>query len=173
MWPFDKFRKNYDANIDSVVPFLVAYCEETSPAFLKALGGNDNAGANGKLPNALFIELLIFGVHLIDRIVFFRRMSIHAAFMSTLLPRVQDTLATGRKEQFQELYNTRIVLYGKFRKLAAPEHESQEGSLFWEFGKAMVGAYANNNPDAIKQASVEGIRLMSAVNQILAKAKVV
>jgi hypothetical protein len=37
----------------------------------------------------------------------------------------------------------------------------------------MVGAYANNNPDAIKQASVEGIRLMSAVNQILARAKVV
>jgi hypothetical protein len=173
MWPFDKRSNNQDAKVDLVVPGLITYCEEAAPNFLRALAGEHNAAGNNKLLDSLFIELLIFGVHLTDRVVFFRRMSAHAAFINTLLPRVQDTLEPGRKEQFQELYNTRIMLYGKFRKLAAPENESQEGSLFWEFGKAMVAAYASNSPDSIKQASVIGIRLMSAINQVLAKAKVV
>lgn len=173
MWPFKKNGKRCDANIGIIVPGLITYCEEAVPTFSKALSGEDTAGGNNKLQDSLFVELVIFGVHLMDRIVLFRNMSIHASFMDTLLPHLQDALEPGRKEKFQDLYNTRIMLYGKFQKLAAPENEAQEGSLFWEFGNAMAAVYANSNSDVVKPSSVAGIRLMSAVSQVLAKAEVV
>jgi hypothetical protein len=174
MWPLSRSTEHIDAQAKIVAPILMGCCEQTAPIFLKALVGEKKAGSNQGLIAPLTIELLVFALHLTDRITFARLgPSKRAKFMNALLPGVQRELKPPLDSQLQRLYNTRNTFYGGFPKLFPDKKDNLKGTLFWEFGKAMGSVYAENNPVAIAQTAMDGMDFMVTVNQVLATAKVV
>jgi len=131
MWPFNRRSENFDAQAKTAAPILIVCCEETAPTFLKALVGENNLDSNKELIAPLTIELLVFGLHLADRITFGRLGARgRSAFMNALLPRVRDELKPPLNSQLQDLYNTRNVFYTDFRRLAPDDRDNLKGTLF-------------------------------------------
>jgi hypothetical protein len=174
MWRFNRRSNNFDAQAKAAAPILIACCEETAPTFLKALVGENNLDSNKELITPLTIELLVFGLHLADRITFGRLGARgRSAFMNALLSRVRDELKSPLNSQLQDLYNTRNAFYAGFQKLTPDDKDNLKGTLFWEFGKAMGSVYAGSNPVAIMEASMQGMSLLNTINRVLATVKVV
>ncbi len=174
MWPFNRRSENFDAQAKAAAPMLIACCKETAPTLLKALVGENKPDNNKELIAPLTIELLVFGLHLADRITFGCLCARgRSAIMNALLPRVRDELEHPLNSRLQDLYNTRNAFYAGFRKLAPDDKDNLKGTLFWEFGKAMGSVYADSNPVAIIEASREGMSFMSAISQVLTTVKLV
>src|SRR6266446_10247166 len=135
MWPFKKRRGDFSALPQKASAVLLGVTEEAAPHLLKALVGEERVDENQKLLAPLTCELLIFGLHLTDRIAFGRLgASNRSDFMNALLPAIQQELQPPVSSQLEHLYNTRNTLYGGFRKLYPDKKENLKGTLFWEFG---------------------------------------
>jgi len=147
--------------------------EEAAPHLLKALVGEERSNQNQELLAQLTSELLIFGLHLTDRIAFGRLgASNRSGFMNALLPAVQRELQPPVSSQLEQLYNIRNTFYGSFCKLYPDKKENLKGTLFWEFGKALGSVYANSNPGAIMEVSIFGMTFMRCINEAFEKTKV-
>jgi hypothetical protein len=171
---FNTRGENFHEQAKTVASMLIDCCQETAPVFLKTLLGEDNLVNNKGLIAPLTIELLVFGLHLCDRITFDHLGERgRSTFMDALLPRVREELEPPFDSKLQDSYNTRNAFYGSFRRLAPDNNRNLKGTLFWEFGKAMSSVYADDNPVAVIEASMEGMSFMRTINQVLAIAKVV
>ena len=174
MWPFNKRTENFDAKADIVAPLLMDCCKEAAPTFLKTLVGEDKADAQSEHLVPLTIELLIFALHLTDRITFGRLGGdSRSSFMDALLPRVQGMLYPHFHGNFQEQYNLRNSFYGGFRKFYPEKNENLENTLFWEFSKATGTIYSKSNPAAIMLMVGDSMNFMSTINELLTKANVI
>jgi hypothetical protein len=173
MWPFKKSGENFSLRAQTAAAVLMAATEEATPHLLKSLVGEDCIDANQELIAPLTSELLIFGLHLTDRIAFGRLgASDRAEFMDAFLPAIQSELQPPVSSRLEDLYNTRNTFYGGFRKLCPDENENLKGTLFWEFGKALGSVYANSNPVRITGTSMFGMTFMQAINQAFDAANV-
>ena len=154
MWPFKKSSGDFSARAQTASAVLIGVTEEAAPHLLKALVGEERVNESQELVVPLTSELLIFGLHLKDRIAFGRLgASNRSGFMNALLPAIQRELQSPVSGQLEQLYNTRNTFYGGFRKLYPDGKENLKGTLFWEFGKALGSVYANSNPAAVMEAS--------------------
>ena len=165
MWPFKKKSDgDFSLPAQTAATALLDTTEQAAPNLLKALVGE--GGVKQELLVPLTLELLIFGLHLTDRIAFDRLGADNrAGFMNSLLPTVQRELQPPVSTHLQALYNTRNPFYGGFRKLYPEQQETLKGTLFWEFGKALGSIYADGNPAAITETSMFGMTFMQAINQ--------
>lgn len=155
MWPFKKNIGNFSVQAQKATDVIIGATEESTPHLLAALVGEERVKANQKLIIPLTSELLIFGIHLTNRIAFSRLgVGKRADFMDALLPAIQRKLRPPVSSQFGHLYNTRNTFYGSFLKFYPDNKENFEGSLFWEFGKVLSSVYGNSNPVAIMQIAM-------------------
>jgi hypothetical protein len=173
MWPFKKRGGDFSARAQTASAVLLGVTEEAAPLLLKALVGEKGVDDNQQILAPLSSELLIFGLHLTDRIAFGRLgASDRSGFMNALLPAIQRGLKPPLSSQLEHLYNTRNTFYGGFRKLYPDEKENLKGTLFWEFGKALGSVYANSNPLAIMEVSMFGMTFMRGIHEAFEKTKV-
>lgn len=163
MW--SKNSGNFSVRAQTAAAVLMAATEKAAPHLLRSLVGENCIDANKELITPLTSELLIFGLHLTDRIALGRLgANDRAEFMDALLPAIQDELQLPLNSRLEDLYNTRNTFYGEFRKLYPAEKESLKGTLFWEFGKALGVVFANSNPARISETSIFGMVFMQTVN---------
>jgi hypothetical protein len=167
MWPFKKSGEDYSARAQTASAVLIGVTQEAAPHLLKALVGEERVDENHKLLALFTTELLIFGLHLTDRIAFSHLgASKRSGFMNVLLPAVQRELRPPLSSQLEQLYNARNSFYGSFPKLYADENENLKGTLFCEFGKALGSVYANSNPVAVTQTSMLGMTFMQGIQEV-------
>ena len=173
MWPFNKDADTLDTQANASACMLLKCSQEAVPTFLHALVAEENTSNNEAMAASLAIELLVFALHLTDRITFIRLGSRkRSAFMNVLLPRVRSDLSPPLDSQLEQIYNTRNRFYGGFQKLLPEKDENLKGTLFWEFGKAMGSVYTNNNPARIALTTRAAADFMNTVNRALVAAKV-
>lgn len=173
MWPFKKSGGDFSLRTQTAATVLMVATAEAAPHLLKSLVGEECINANQELIAPLTAELIIFGLHLTDRIAFGRLgASDRAKFMDALLPAIQSKLQPSVSSRLEDLYNTRNNFYGEFHKLYPSENENLKGTLFWEFGKALGSVYANSNPVRITETSMFGMTFMKAINQAFDAANV-
>jgi hypothetical protein len=166
MWPFKKSGGSFSLQTQTAAVLLRAASDEAAPHLLKKLVGEEHIDTNQELIAPLTLELLIFGLHLTDRIAFQRLgESDRTEFMDVLLPIIRSELEPRVGSQFKDLYNTRNTFYSGFRKLWPDKNESVKGTLFWEFGKALGSVYANFNPARIALVSGFGVDFMKIITQ--------
>jgi len=152
---------------------LIGATEEGARHLLKALVGEERANEDRELLAPLTCELLIFALHLTDRIAFARLGTrSRSGFMDALLTAVQRRLRPPIAEDLEQLYNTRNAFYGGFRNLYPEKNENLKGTLFWEFGKALGSVYADGNPGAITEISTFGMTFMQIIQEAIENAKV-
>ncbi|MCY3024461.1 MAG: hypothetical protein NTW87_36260 [Planctomycetota bacterium] len=164
MWPFRKSGDHFSVGAAAACNVLMGATEEGTPHLLEALVGKERVGESEDLLAPIKCELLIFGLHLTDRIAFARLgAGSTSGFMNALLPLIQQELEPAIGAQLEHLYNMRNTFYGGFCKLYPDKEEDLKGTLFWEFGKAMGSVYADSNPVAIMQTSMFGMTFMEAM----------
>jgi hypothetical protein len=173
MWPFQKSGGDLSARAQIASAVLMGVTEEAVPHLLKALVGKKPTDQNQEMLSPLKSELLIFALHLTDRIAFGRLGAPNrSGFMNALLPAIQRELQPPVSSQLEQLYNTRNAFYGGFRKLYPDKKESLKGTLFWEFGKALSSVYANNNPVVTVEVSMFGMTFMEGIHEAFKKTKI-
>jgi hypothetical protein len=173
VWPFKNSRIDFSAQAQTASAVLMGATGEAAPRLLKILVGEEQAGENQKLLAPLTCEILIFGLHLTDRIAFARLgAGSRSGFMNALLRFIQRELQPPVAVQLEHLYNTRNTFYGGFPKLYSEDKGNLKGTLFWEFGKAMGSVYANSNPMAIMEASMFGMTFMQSIQEAFENARV-
>ena len=93
MWPFKKSGGDFSARAQTASAVLMGVAEEAVPHLLKALVGEERVDESKNLLAPLTSELLIFGLHLTDRIAFGQLgASNRSGFMNALLPAIQREL---------------------------------------------------------------------------------
>jgi hypothetical protein len=93
MWLFKKSGGDFSLCAQTAAAVLMAATKEAAPLLLKTLVGEESVDANQRLIAPLTSELLMFGLHLTDRIAFGRLGASNTAeFMDVLLPAIQSEL---------------------------------------------------------------------------------
>jgi hypothetical protein len=150
---------------------LLAMCDRFRPSFFVALTSEpfgDQAKAVTERGSA---ELLVFALHLTDRIALTRLGNEkRAAFMDAFLPAVQRRVDGTLASALPGLYNQRTLFYQSCKMPVGGSNENLKGTLFWEFGKLMASpchypdpVFANWNPIAMMQVSLWGMDLMMGI----------
>ncbi len=161
-----KNNRNYLTKAQSAATILRVAVEESMPHLLMTLSGNQITKKDEASLNALICELLMFGLHLMDRISYSKLgVEERAEFMDALLIAIHSELQPPIHSQLEHLYNSRNVFYSGFRKLYPEKNENLKGTLFWEFGKSVGTIYGNSNPVAITEASMFGMTFMQSIIQ--------
>lgn len=174
MWPRRKKGEDLTARAQTAAALLIATANEFAPAALKALFPADEiAREKQALTAPLAFELLLFALHVTDRLAFEQLGADQKEkLMLAVLRAVRSKLHPLASNGFIESYNTRQRLYGACRKLYPDEGENLAGTLFWEFGRATGDAYAENNPESVSQAAIFGMKFVGIVERMLDGAQV-
>ena len=168
MWPLGDGTEEPLSKAEIVASSLVELCKDTSSMFLKGLLGEDVSTASQALIEPVNLEVLLFALHLTDRLTFVHlRSGERALFMEALLPAVKRLLRPPLDANLADLYNVRQQFYGGFAKLCPDGDDSLKGTLFWEFGKALAAVYADYNPVAATLTSAAGMDLLKLINEVL------
>lgn len=151
---------NYKSLALTISSQIIGMVDEAIPHFVNALMDNRLDENQVGIDHALTTELIIFSVHLVDRIAF-RELGTtqRELFIDALLPIVQQELQVAMSSQFLALYNTRNEFYGRFQHLYPGHNQPSKGTLFWEFGKALGAVYAGSNPVRIMNAASLGLTI--------------
>jgi hypothetical protein len=172
MWPFSNSDKTTQLQAQQFAPSVLEMSRECAPILAKALFGEDHAEKIEESCDPLSMEILAFILHLCDRVMFMKRgHEVRTVFMDFLLLNIRDYLAPPQDEELENLYNTRQEFYSQFQRLIAEEGESHQGTLFWEFGKALGAVYANSNPVSVLLATRVGGDLFTMVDSVLREMK--
>jgi hypothetical protein len=163
MWPFKKSGGSFSLQTQKAANVLIAVTVKTVPDLFEVLVGEEHVAEKQEFIDALTFELLIFGLHLTDRIAF-KRLGERkrAEFMSALLTEIDSALQRMSSQQVS-LYNTRNSFYDGFHKLYPDGNENLKGTLFWEFGKSLGSIYANSNPTRVTAVSIFGMTFMEII----------
>ena len=157
---------DFSAQAQTSSALLMGWTEGGAPHLLKALVGEERFDESRHLLVVVQGELLMFGLHLTDRIAFGKLgASARAYFMDALLPSIQSELRPPLSTQLETVYNARQTFYSGFHKLYPDEKESLKGTLFWELGKMLSAMYADGNPAAIVGASMLGMEFMKGLSK--------
>ena len=118
------------------------------------------------LVSSVALELLVFGLHLSDRLAFQRLGDARRCeFMSALLPNVEAQLDSALRDGFRGFYAQRVFLYAKCENLFPSESNGDvlKDTLFWEFGKVLSRTYGNSNPVGITMLSNLGATIYKSL----------
>jgi hypothetical protein len=179
LWPFRKRAQDYRSRADQMAEFLVRFSQEATNVVLEGLLGKDaldNAvpARAEELIASLAIELLVFALHLVDRLTFSVIGSANRElFMDELCAATERLTKSPFDDRLRRLYNTRQEFYSHFTQLVAINEESLRGTLFWEFGKMLASTYAESNPEAVFMTSANGMNLYEAIADALREVKVI
>lgn len=120
-------------------------------------------------------EMLIFGLHCLDRATFARRGAAYRGrLMDGAFSFARTALAGEMPEEYQDafierldkLYNLRQREYGAW-KLAGGQ--SPKGTLFWEFGRLICESAEAYNPAAVILLSEVAFGIFEMMNEIVEK----
>lgn len=135
---------------------LVEITTEDIQFFFEELRKDKQRRVDESKSKEVFFEMVIFYIHLIDRISFAQlEAEKRNAFMNTLfvevqkeLSRIQDIKNEHFLNAFDDFYNLRQIEYGQYRLI--PEHgEGAKGTLTWELGKKVAGILGNERDPEI------------------------
>lgn len=140
------------------------------PQFFRHLISSDTKEPDSAVKERGSIEVLVFALHLTDRIALSRLGNERrTSFMNAFLPAVQRKLVADVARKLPSWYNERSLFYQACR-LPKPGDDKQKGTLFWEFAKLMASpvhnpnpVYSNWNPVAFVELSLWGMDLMIAI----------
>jgi hypothetical protein len=159
---------------------LLEIRDRSLPDFLDVLQGEKAANVSDNLKTRASDELLVFVLHLTERIA---QRDLGAdgtnAFMEALLAFLGNDLQPDRKAILQGLFNTRVSFYRTLDMPTGEKGAGLAGTLFWEFGKLMTSPahysdppFPSWNPITMDLVGLLGADLMIFVNDVLAELRI-
>jgi hypothetical protein len=167
------------AAAETAADLLVELTDRLHTSFFEALVGDNASAVTPQVTARGSAELLVFALHLSDRIALTRLgKQERATFMDTFLPAVQRRVRSALSPALLDLYNQRTLFYQSCRMPSGERNANLKGTLFWEFGKLMASpchypdpVYPNWNPIAMTRLSLWGMDLMIALTDAFDAAK--
>jgi hypothetical protein len=174
---------DWRSKADTIAPLLVEASRDSAARFLDWLSDEGVSEGHDTLLVSMSVQTTLLSLHLADRLVLMHLGApAQREFMDALLPATKRLLGpilgpmydlSFQELSFQELYNASQEFYASFPKLVPDKNESVKGTLFWEFGKTVAAAYAEDNPAAVMMASHVGVELLKYTDQALRSAQVI
>ena len=164
---------------ETAANLLMALTDRFRPSFFEALVGDDASALTPEVTARGSAEVLVFALHLSDRIAFTRLgIEKRARFMDIFLSAVQRRVGSALAPALPDVYSQRTLFYQSCRLPSGGRNANLKGTLFWEFGKLMASpyhypdpVYPNQNPIAMTQLSLWGMDLMIALTDAFDAAK--
>jgi hypothetical protein len=128
MSPLREKRDENAEKVNAAVATILQLAAGATPTVLKDFGLA--AAPDDGTVFAVTNELVIFAVHLTDRIAFGAMSERRDTFMDRLLPLVQSKLTPELRSSFLATYNIRQAFYGGFKKLVPDRAGILIGTLF-------------------------------------------
>jgi hypothetical protein len=159
----DKFRPKRDSNktelekADFLGASLVGGAREAAIMLTEEFGARYNIGfrESGSAPQFI-IELIVFHMHLIDRLAFANLgVGMHEAFGDRLVAAVlkealrglnKGISADGFCHALRDTYNRRQTEYGRYKVWIPQKGEQVKDTLFWEASKILFAFFDDTNP---------------------------
>ena len=145
MWPFDKKpKRGLQDRIKTAHELITGLADRVTPDLMKGVMGEDWQVRFPSYYVFVHLEVIVFQLHLTDRIVNGRMREHREEFMDALLPLTFVNLPEDTASRLQQVYNERQILYGSCKKIFADKDEALGGTLIWEFGKIIVEKYTGS-----------------------------
>ena len=156
-------------NAYEIVPSLVEATRIFSEEFAKEFGSEAKFD-DGRGEADLLVDILVFVIHLLDRLVFvalgpFKRKVFMDAVLTDLSQASKPMGLT--VDAFRERYNRTQRQYARYEKLYPEGDESYQGTLFWEFGKRLTHRYGVTNPMAVPWVSSRATDVMEGLDDVV------
>jgi hypothetical protein len=155
----------------ALAPGLVEYAAEFGDDISKDIRPTvPPSAASATPPHALFLEALLFLLHVTDRLAYQligdpnRRL-----FMDELLSAVQREVAAGGllNVVLEEAYSEKQFYYQQFKHLHDSDGQPQERSLCRQFGFLMATYYGDSNAMGAAQVAVQALHAVRTLLEIL------